>query len=286
MRTKSFKRGLLAAGVLLACASQASATSYTFTDLGTLGGPYTGAYAINNAGQAVGYSYTTYAAGYNRHATLWNNGSTATDLGTLGGVLSNASAINNAGQVVGWSNTPRYATSHATLWNGSIATDLGTLGGINSFANAINNAGQVAGYSYTAGDAAQHATLWNGSTVIDLGTLGGSYSQAMAINNAGQVAGVSNTADDEAARHATLWNGTSATDVNSFLDASTVSAGWILTSANGINDNGWIVGAAQNSITGQTHAFLLTPVPEPETYAMLLAGLGLIGSVARRRKAA
>lgn len=29
-----------------------------------------------------------------------------------------------------------------------------------------------------------------------------------------------------------------------------------------------------------------TPVPEPETYAMLLAGLGLIGAVARRRKAA
>lgn len=27
------------------------------------------------------------------------------------------------------------------------------------------------------------------------------------------------------------------------------------------------------------------PVPEPETYAMLLAGLGLIGSIARRRKA-
>ncbi len=28
----------------------------------------------------------------------------------------------------------------------------------------------------------------------------------------------------------------------------------------------------------------LTPVPEPETYAMLLAGLGLIGGIARRRK--
>jgi hypothetical protein len=31
-------------------------------------------------------------------------------------------------------------------------------------------------------------------------------------------------------------------------------------------------------------AELLTPVPEPETYAMLLAGLGLIGVVTRRRK--
>ena len=31
---------------------------------------------------------------------------------------------------------------------------------------------------------------------------------------------------------------------------------------------------------------VLTPVPEPETYAMLLAGLGLLGFIARRRKQA
>jgi hypothetical protein len=30
---------------------------------------------------------------------------------------------------------------------------------------------------------------------------------------------------------------------------------------------------------------VLTPVPEPETYAMLLAGLGLMGAIARRRRA-
>jgi len=29
----------------------------------------------------------------------------------------------------------------------------------------------------------------------------------------------------------------------------------------------------------------VTAVPEPETYAMLLAGLGLMGTIARRRKA-
>ncbi len=28
----------------------------------------------------------------------------------------------------------------------------------------------------------------------------------------------------------------------------------------------------------------VTPVPEPETYAMMLVGLGLIGAIARRRK--
>jgi hypothetical protein len=28
----------------------------------------------------------------------------------------------------------------------------------------------------------------------------------------------------------------------------------------------------------------MAPVPEPETYAMLLAGLGLMGAIAKRRK--
>jgi hypothetical protein len=36
--------------------------------------------------------------------------------------------------------------------------------------------------------------------------------------------------------------------------------------------------------TVATH-WTLSPVPEPETYAMLLAGLGVMGAVARRRKA-
>jgi hypothetical protein len=51
-----------------------------------------------------------------------------------------------------------------------------------------------------------------------------------------------------------------------------------------------VAGATQYSFTVYTHPtqqdFLVTvtAVPEPETYAMLLAGLGLMGAVARRRK--
>jgi len=43
----------------------------------------------------------------------------------------------------------------------------------------------------------------------------------------------------------------------------------------------WSFDAATNSLIYQT-----APVPEPETYAMLLAGLGLMGAVARRRRQA
>lgn len=42
--------------------------------------------------------------------------------------------------------------------------------------------------------------------------------------------------------------------------------------------------AVANEVSGTTSLFSITPVPEPETYAMLLAGLGLIGLAARRRR--
>lgn len=44
-------------------------------------------------------------------------------------------------------------------------------------------------------------------------------------------------------------------------------------------------GATQNAFETDNHAFIAAaPIPEPETYAMLLAGLGLLGFHARRRK--
>ena len=72
--------------------------------------------------------------------------------------------------------------------------------------------------------------------------------------------------------HATIWNDATPTDLNDFLSVSEVNAGWVLDVATGINDNEWIAGEAHNTITDETHAFLLTPipvaiVPEPQTYA-------------------
>lgn len=289
------------------------------TDLGTLGGASSSAWAINDAGRVVGISDTTSG---NQHATLWT-GSTMTDLGTLGGNRSFAYDINDSGQVVGMSEINTYSNqTHATIWNGTTITDLGSLAGGSSWAYAVNDLGMVTGWSHAAnGD--QHATIWNGTTIIDLGTLGsggdinnsgqvtgfalingtserratmwdgntvtdlgtlGGESVARAINDSGTVVGWSRIGTS--LTHGFLWDGTTMVDINALLDAESVSAGWVLKDATDINDQGWIVGIASNGLTGQTQAFLLTPVPEPETYVMMLAGLGLVGwSTLKRRTA-
>lgn len=77
-------------------------------------------------------------------------------------------------------------------------------------------------------------------------------------------------------------------DLNSLLDPSTINAGWVLQSAVDINNNGQIIGIAHNDNNHQVTQFLLTPatlpIPEPHTYGMLLAGLGLIGFRSLRKK--
>lgn len=75
-------------------------------ELGSLGGSHTKAYAMNDRGQVVGYSFTKNGE---IHAFLWENG-VMTDLGTLigelgiSGTYSIAFGINNEGVIIGESN--------------------------------------------------------------------------------------------------------------------------------------------------------------------------------------
>jgi probable HAF family extracellular repeat protein len=119
------------------------------TDLGTLGGSNSYAYGINDAGQAVGWSYTTRSGEY--HAFVTVNG-VMTDLGTLGGSNSYAYGINDAGQAVGWSYTTRSGEYHAFVTVSGVMTDLNSLLDQADAANwelewatAINDAGQIVG---------------------------------------------------------------------------------------------------------------------------------------------
>lgn len=51
-----------------------------------------------------------------------------------------------------------------------------------------------------------------------------------------------------------------------------------------IPGQGWQLPFNGNGFLSLQYTAVTAPVPEPETYAMLLAGLGLMGAVARRRK--
>lgn len=72
----------------------------------------------------------------------------------------------------------------------------------------------------------------------------------------------------------------------SFIDMIVTTGDLSPEGLEGFTMNGMNYLAIANEVSRTTTVYSLTPVPEPETYAMLLAGLGLMGFAARRRKAA
>ncbi|HLV78844.1 MAG TPA: FG-GAP-like repeat-containing protein, partial [Chthonomonadaceae bacterium] len=167
-------------------------------DLGTLGGAWSGATAVNDALQVAGWSYT--ASGPTR-AFLWQGGS-MTDLGTLGGPQSGANGINESGQVVGWADIELQLGGkyiyHAFLYSSANGMqDLGTINGFPySDADAVNTAGVVVGYVSTGRFVGtRHAFVWdpvNGmqdlNSLIPAGT-GWLLQEATGINARGQICG-------------------------------------------------------------------------------------------------
>lgn len=245
----------------------------------TTGTEQSSALDINDRGQIVGFVQSNFATP--EQAAVWDGGN-VTFLGQ-----GYAFGINNAGQTVGISSST--SGSRAALWDRG---GLVLLGGLFAEARGINDLGQI------VGGEAGHAHLWDGANSVDLGALSGLFSHAEAINNSGQVVGAYQA---DTFSHAALWNGAVGTDLNDLLRPEAVAAGWVLSQAQGINNNGWIVGTAYNRNRCPDgcggYGFLLTmsdlpdqvvnistPVPEPSTYALLMVGLGAVVMRWRRRQ--
>jgi probable HAF family extracellular repeat protein len=292
-----------------------------FVDLGTLGGTYSIARGINDAGTVVGASGD--AAG-NTHAFVYASG-TMTDIGTLGGSNSSAAGINNNGQVAGVADGP--GGSYAFLYSaGGGMRSLGALpGGVGSRAEGINNAGVVVGGSLTGTTPLPqfHAFTYGSGAMTDLGSLTGAFSVAQAINDKGVVVGWSNAGFN--IDHAFVYAAGVMTDLGTlagqgssgayginnagqvvgwsevanketrailYEDGAMVdldslvgpASGWTIQAAFAINDLQQI--AAYGCNHGSCQALLLDPVaavPEPRTDAMWVAGLALLGWSLRGR---
>lgn len=207
------------------------------TDIGTLGGAYAQAYAINDAGyitgasqtQGMGPLLTTHAFLYQIPSAPYPRYNRMVDLGVLGGVSSYGMAINSFNHVVGYSTiTANEEQVHGFLHDGKKMIDLGSLGGPGnrwgtdvSVALGVNSYDQVVGYTYLPAVGAmpiqQVAFLWRRN-----------------VNGGGQMI-----------------------NLNRLLYGK--GKNYLVFSATSINDNGQIVGTAYDLRNGNVRAVLLTP---------------------------
>jgi probable HAF family extracellular repeat protein len=238
-------------------------------DLGTLGGPDSIAFYVNERGQVAGLSLTNSTPNATTgsptlHSFFWEKGKME-DVGTLGGTIVTVNDMNNRGEVVGQSNLAGDQTSHPFSWYHGVMTDLGTFGGDNGNAIWANDADQVVGVATFPIPCngcllpqVYHAAAWEDGEIKDLGTVpGDKCSEAHGNNSAGQVVGGSGIC--HGAVHAFLWeDGRPMVDLNTLVPPGSTLQ---LHDAVSINERGEIAGTGTIG-NGDQHAYLLIPCDE------------------------
>jgi hypothetical protein len=217
------------------------------TQLGHLGLSSSGstnseAWAINQAGDAVGFAtkFDTQGLTDGQRAVRWNAGSTeAVELEVLGtdpagATMSKAYTLNESGIAVGWLD--KFSPEGDSLGTQAVTWNL---------------AGEVSELSaLPVPEGSSHA------------------SQAFDINESGLVAG---TAGDPNARRAVYWNADGMpVDLNTLIAPN---SGWVLEQALAISDTGWIAGIGKfddgmGGVTGTYDRVFMLQLPS----AIELAG--------------
>lgn len=248
------------------------------TLLGTLGGNFSIANALNNSGEVVGIATRSdgsadafrYSGGAMLGLGLTQGGvevgAEAEDINEVGQIVGristssglghaftrngdgtmvnlgpweSASAINNAGQVAG------SIGRRAAIYSGGVTTSLGPLlGNVNSTATDINNRGQVVGSFESA--VGRRGFMYSAGQMIDIGS-----GYPLAVNDAGQAVGLSSSREE-----AVTFIGGHARDLRNFVvdTDGLISLG----TAHGINALGQIVGSGRD-FRNNAQAYILTP---------------------------
>ncbi len=263
---------------------------YVVQDLGTLGGPYSFTYSLNDGGVVSGGAATATQNGDPTQAIvnapqtafLWDRGRLL-NLGTLGGPDSAAAAAKSFNFAAIDSETADYSRqgedvcafgTHlqclAAIWKSGQLTALQLLpGGNNSYALDMNDRGQVVGFSdtdvydpdcaaaTTAGFRFESAIWEPNGRVRQLAPLDGdTVANAFGINNRGQVVGNSGVCGSitpppyVTASHAVLWE----------RDGTAINLGSLggPTGASAINGHGDVSGTGVTT-DGLVRPFLWTP---------------------------
>ena len=285
----------------------------TLVPIGSMGGTYGSAQAINGSGVVVGYGEL---ADGNVQAFRYSGG-VRTGFDVVGATNTYAAGLSDGGKIVGQYYSEAKGT-RAFLSDAGVTTDLGDLGGGFAAGYAVNSAGHAVGFSalddapfhahgffYADGvmhdlgaflDASLsaatsindhdqitgqgwvqgsfHAFLYQDGALQDLGTLGGRESFGDDINASGQIVGSSDLAGDLGTA-AYLWDGVSMLDLNALIDPA---EGWRLYEASSINDSGQIAAyGCRGDVCGGVLLDVAAAVPEPGSLMLVVAGLGMLG---------
>jgi probable HAF family extracellular repeat protein len=242
--------------------------------------PFQGGYdsyaaGVNNRGQIVGWAENSVldptcnnqppvSQFLQFEAAIWGPG--LTEMSQLppypGDPDSAATAINDRGQVVGISGLCANAVggtsaTHALLWENGQTINLGNLGAQAwNTPVSLNNHGQVVGFANNTANNAQGFVWTQESGMQALPFIGDDNSGvAYDINEKGQIVGISNGGSEPYGARAFLYEHGHMMDINELIEGET---SLYLLLAQGINDNGEIVGTAID-LSGEEVGFLAVP---------------------------